>query len=243
MCRLFALISDHPCSTELPTFMRAFRSLADHHPDGWGFGWYFTGAPAVVKRPVNAKKDQAFVHTCQGIDSNIVLVHLRRRSVGDRTPDNTHPFQYGDFLFMHHGSIKAIDELRNKLPTDYRHRLQGDTDSELLFQWILYNMVKETSVIDGIRAGVETIKREMWSSVSSLDFVLSDSESLYVYRSSRIRHENFELHRLERPRSRSRVGRTLVICSNRLTDEDWVTMENDQLLVVDREMRIISHDI
>lgn len=149
MCRLFALIAEHSKSPELPDLMVPFRAQARYHPHGWGIGWYFNGGVQVEKAPTAANEDPRFVTTCMSTDSNIVIAHLRKGSVGGYTPENTHPFSYGEFIFAHNGTVHPKWPFLDMLPPEYRGRLLGQTDSEQLFHWLLYQIDKRRGTCCG----------------------------------------------------------------------------------------------
>jgi predicted glutamine amidotransferase len=242
MCRLFAIISDHPCAPELPGYVVPFRALAEKHPDGWGFGWYFYGGPQLIKNPRNALRDPLFTKTHSSIDTNLLIGHLRKRSVGERTPENTQPLLYGKYIFAHNGTLHLANELLDLLPQEYRGRIQGDTDSELLFQLLLYHIDLKGDAVEGIMSTIALVKDLLGTRYSSLDFILSDSENLFVYRSCRIKPDYYAIHFLVRGPEPLKASRTLVVCSQPLTDEKWQAMGNNQLMVVNREVQIMVYD-
>ena len=60
---------------------------------------------------------------------------------GDTKLANTHPFAFGLWTFTHNGIFTALDALRDgmlrKIPARLRDNTQGQTDSELMFYWLL----------------------------------------------------------------------------------------------------------
>lgn len=241
MCRLFALVSERPKSPELPDLMTNFREQSKQHSDGWGFGWYFDGAPQVEKSPTAAHADARFMTTCMNADSNIVLVHLRKLTVGTPTPDNTQPFSYGDYIFGHNGTVHAKEELRDLLPEEFRGRILGDTDSEQLFYWLLYHIDEKRSALKGIRSAVKYVKENLGPETTAFNFVMSDGEKVYVYRSAYTKHDYYSLMYREREPTEKYPGRSVIVSSNRLGRGTWHPVENDQLLVVDNLLSIEKH--
>ena len=137
MCRLFGVISDHECMDGLSDKIERFQTFAKNNPDGWGLGYYDNDSARIVKHPRNALKDPTFLPSVDDISSNIAIIHLRKRSIGERTATNTHPFSQGDLIFAHNGTIRTASPIKEMLPPDRGEMILGTTDSEALFQWIV----------------------------------------------------------------------------------------------------------
>jgi predicted glutamine amidotransferase len=238
MCRLFAIVAEHPKTTELPELMVPFRAQSRYHPDGWGIGWYFNGGVQVEKAPTPAYKDPRFMTTCMSADSNIILAHIRKLSIGTPSPENTHPFSYGRYLFEHNGTVHTKGELVDLLPPDYRGRIQGQTDSEQLFYWILYHIDGRGNAVEGIREAVRYIKEHLGEETTSFNFIMSDGEKVYAYRSARRKPNYYSMMYCEREPSDDYPGRSVVISSRKLNRRKWCEVDNDQMLVVDKLLNI-----
>lgn len=235
MCRLFALIAERSRSPELPDLMRQFREQSKEHPHGWGFGWFFDGRPQVEKSPAAAFDDPRFMTTCMSADSNIVMAHIRKSSGTPRTPENTHPFFYGSYIFAHNGSVHAKRDLTEIMPKEYRDRIQGQTDSERLFHWILYYIDQRGGdVIEGIREAIEYVKANKGPETSAFNFVMSDGEAVYAYRSAYCKLDHYSLMYRIREETDKYPGRSVIISSQRLGRGEWRAIDNDTLLVVDK---------
>lgn len=235
MCRLFALVAEQPKSPELPDLMVPFRAQARYHPHGWGIGWYFNGGVQVEKAPTAANEDPRFVTTCMSADSNIIIAHLRKGSVGGFTPENTHPFTYGQYIFAHNGTVHAKREIMDMLPREYRGRIMGQTDSEQLFHWILYHIDKRKgNVVLGLVDAIDFIKDHLGPETSSFNLVMSDGEKVYAYRSAYCNLDHYSLMYRVREETDKYPGRSVIISSQRLGRGEWTMMENEQLLVVDK---------
>lgn len=238
MCRLFALVAERSKSPELPDLMLQFREQSKQHPHGWGFGWYFGGAPQVEKSPAAAFEDPQFMTTCMSADSNIVIAHIRKSSGTPRTPENTHPFFYGDYVFAHNGSVHAKKGLRELMPKEFADRIQGQTDSEQLFYWILHNIERRGDVVQGIREAVEHVKANKGPETSAFNFVMSDGEAVYAYRSAYCKLDHYSLMYRIREETEKYPGRSIIISSQRVSRGEWHAISNDTLLVVDKLFNI-----
>ena len=112
MCRLFGIISDHECMDRISDKIEQFRTFAKNNPDGWGLGYYENGNAKIVKHPRNALKDPTFLPIIDDVISNISIIHLRKRSIGEKTMVNTHPFAQGDLIFAHNGTIRTASPMK-----------------------------------------------------------------------------------------------------------------------------------
>ena len=239
MCRLFALVAEHPKSSELPDLMVPFRTQARYNQDGWGIGWYFNGGVQVEKAPTAANEDPRFMTTCMSADSNIIIAHVRKGSRGAYTPENTHPFAYGHYLFAHNGTVATKRPMVEMLPPAYQGRIRGQTDSEQIFQWILYNIDKrQGDVVRGIRDAIVYLKGHLGPGTTSFNFVLSDGEKVYAYRSAYTNPEHHSLLYRVREETDKYPGRSVIISSQRLSRGEWKMIENGQMLVVDNLLKL-----
>jgi glutamine amidotransferase len=242
MCRLFALVAEHPKSSELPDLMVPFRAEARYHPHGWGIGWYFNGGVQVEKAPTAANEDPRFVTTCMSADSNIIIAHLRKGSVGGYTPDNTHPFSYGRFLFGHNGTVHTKRPIPRMLPPEYRGRILGQTDSEQMFHWILYHIDRHRGdAVHGIMEAITYLKGHQGPETTSYNFVMSDGEKVYAYRSTYCNPEHYSLMYRVREETDRYPGRSVIISSQRLSRGEWTAIDNGQMLVVDKLLHLSKY--
>jgi glutamine amidotransferase len=85
------------------------------------------------------------------VDSEALLVHARRATIGKAKDENTHPFRFRRWLFAHDGTIEGFDRVRPKLlatlPDFLRRAVAGDTDSEHAFMYFL-KLLKDDAGLD-----------------------------------------------------------------------------------------------
>lgn len=67
---------------------------------------------------------------------NLLVAHVRKRSVGMNTLDNAHPFKYGDVITVHNGTLSNHWALASKYKLDLK---DYDTDSQILSSVININ--------------------------------------------------------------------------------------------------------
>ncbi|MEM7647139.1 MAG: class II glutamine amidotransferase, partial [Pseudomonadota bacterium] len=128
----------------------AIIQQSDRHPDGWGVAYYHMGSPHLVKVDSQAKECKIFEKVSGVVSSNTLVTHIRKSTIGSVGPLNTHPFQFGPWVFAHNGNIKNFaahkPKLREKVDTHLRPFILGETDSEHLF-FILLSLMKQKQLL------------------------------------------------------------------------------------------------
>ena len=254
MCRLLGIIANKPVDLRfsLVEGPKTIMSMSCWNPDGWGLGWYGDdGIPVIVKEPRQASESKLYHRTAAEGRSRIFVAHVRRATTGTTLSyENCHPFAEGSWIFAHNGSIKNYESLIECLTEPHREAIMGQTDSEILFHWILQNIEACGSVIDGVKAAIRKIQ-----SYTALNFLLSDGKRLYAYRDATTCTDYYTLYWLVRYPSapgplevRStevrvlleskalRGERAVLVCSERLTDEAWKETPLGNLLVADEAL-------
>ena len=139
MCRLFGFRSvlESKMHRSLLHAENALMFQSENHPDGWGVVYYHDNCPHIIKSIETAVDDTLFQKVSGVVASKTVLAHLRKSTIGKNSILNTHPFQFGRWVFAHNGNIKNFDKLKDKLlnlvDSSLRSYLLGSTDSEILF--------------------------------------------------------------------------------------------------------------
>ncbi len=146
MCRVFGFRSviQSQVHHSLVNAENALGLQSQKHPDGWGVAYYMHGSPHVIKSEMTALDDQLFKRVSGIVSSETVVAHIRNATQGDKSILNTHPFQFGPWIFAHNGNIKNWKEKRSELMELLSPKLKrfvlGDTDSEFLFFLILTHL-------------------------------------------------------------------------------------------------------
>ncbi len=143
MCRLFGFKSVLDSQVHR-SLIQADNALADQsmkHPDGWGVAYYRENVPHLIKSTDRAFDDHIFHKVSGVVSSKTVLAHIRKATQGIHSLINSHPFQYGHWVFAHNGNLKDFDKYRAELikhvDPDLRPFILGTTDSEVLFYLLL----------------------------------------------------------------------------------------------------------
>tara|TARA_B100001971_G_scaffold215193_1_gene260078 strand:- start:164853 stop:165731 length:879 start_codon:yes stop_codon:yes gene_type:complete len=149
MCRLFGFRSVITSQVH-SSLIHAENALMDQskkHPDGWGIAYYIEKNPHLIRSALSAIDDHLFEKISGVVSSQTVLAHIRNGTQGINNILNTHPFQYGPWVFAHNGNIKNLDGIKDKLIAKISPRLKrfilGNTDSEIIFYVILSYLEKD----------------------------------------------------------------------------------------------------
>lgn len=253
MCRLLAVVSSHPVAYHL--YLRdapkSLARLAHEHPDGWGAaiceqdtGW------AVFKRTASAKDDSAFHELAVQSRGVLLIAHIRQRTVGPVGIANTHPFLRDGWVFAHNGTIKDIEYLTTHSSKKRSKQVEGDTDSERLFAFILTRLDDGGEADEVIATAVAELRAR--ENFGAFNFILAREAAVYVHRCGR---SLFLLDKAARAPEQTRVSsetgsvldvpelegqRAIFIASEAMTDEAWQEIPDGTLLRLQREPRV-SH--
>jgi predicted glutamine amidotransferase len=214
MCRVLGSVAAEPVSLRHELLDAANPLIRPSNgDDGWGMACYPRAEgedPTCGRFPKGTADDEA-----ADTRARLHNIHVRKATVGDCTPENTHPFCLGPYSFSHNGTVLNIA----KLSDPGLGKTAGSTDSEHLFQLVMHHL-DSSDPVEGLRYAMQaTIERYPFSSLS---FLFSDGERLYAYRLGLC-----ELHWLSRP------GQLLVASEQLTEDERWHSVRQDVLLVLD----------
>jgi glutamine amidotransferase len=237
MCRLFGAAASDPIDVrfELLHSDNSILRQSERHDSGWGSAFYHDGEPVIHRFPNAAHADETFDEATAG-RSELIMVHVRRATIGDLSLDNTHPFSDGPFTYCHNGTILKASEL---VPLADRQP-RGDTDSERFFNLLMTGFDAD-DVVGSLRRTVEQVCDTC--QFSALNFLFCDGKRLYGYRLGIYRlfwlvravdlDTDTETHHhvhLERPHAER-----VVLMSSEMLDETraWEELGQDELLVCD----------
>ena len=173
MCRFLAYAATKPVAAAdlAPATFAEFRALSGMNADGWGMAWYGDGqSPSVARSLQSAGDDQRFMDEASRAHGELGIVHLR-----SATPPlsvdlaNSHPFVFGEYAMAHNGAIyppwgqEQIDvtAVVQMVPTEWRDRLNGTSDSAYYFKAMMAAIGAGGSVVDACREVVGRISSEL----------------------------------------------------------------------------------
>jgi glutamine amidotransferase len=268
MCRLVGVVASE--ITEFGLVLKeAPRSLARmsaEHRDGWGIAAH--GHPDTIPPPSDRSPHDGIWRVHKGTDpagecsrfleiasrsaGTVLIAHVRKKTVGPTSIPNTHPFVQSGWVFAHNGTLVDHASLRAKTSTERLAQIRGDTDSEVLFAFLLTRL-DEAGLT---RMGPSTTMREQATEVigdaarqlrddnaGAFNFLMSDGTSCFVHRFGRTL---FLLERTPHDRPSSRDGQPppsspwiqrrhiVLVASERLTEEPWSEIPEGTLIRIDR---------
>ena len=218
MCRMFGMVATQAVSPRelLHDAPRSLRALSHEHNDGWGIA-LSSDAWQVHKSIACAAQCTSFPLVA-ATEARVVVAHVRKKTVGDLAIANTHPFRRGNLVFAHNGTV-ASPAMTALIAPARLAEIEGDTDSERLFAFVLTHI----DIAGDIERGVVRAIRALQSlgEIGSANFLLASDARVYAYRQGR---SLFTL---------ARAG-VAMVASEKLTDEDWVEVPERALVILGR---------
>jgi len=173
MCRLFGfrsiiLSQVHKSLVEADN---ALGMQSIKNPDGWGVAYYVGQTPHLIKSDTSAITCDIFKKVSGVVSSHTVVAHIRKSTIGNHSILNTHPFQFGRWVFAHNGNIKNYDEHKEKLlelvNPNLRKFILGETDSELIF-FIILSYIEKKFNLDAIKINIEVLSKTIRFAVDQI---------------------------------------------------------------------------
>lgn len=151
------------------------------NPDGWGMITYIKDKliqDKVLRGKKAAYSSRRFDLAIDKVvkdNPDIIMAHIRRASDPDSVRDinNTHPFTYGNWSFIHNGfiNIEGTEKLSDKLDMyveKYDFKIAGTTDTEKAFYYILGCMKDKGIDLDAEDTPVNEVRQAFAEAVSEL---------------------------------------------------------------------------
>ncbi len=250
MCRLLGVVSSEKTDFRfsLHEAPRSLAVLSAEHADGWGLavhncdqGWEHH------RNAVRAGDCSRFRELAVAAKGELLIAHIRKRTVGPIGVENTHPFRRGAMVLAHNGTIEDIDWFVARTSESRRREVEGHTDSERFFAWILTQVdeLGEDRLDDVLRRCVEQALDR--PKLGAANFLVSNGRSLWAFRAGRTlqvlerrpgdpvvstRRALETTADLETPWSVRRHA--VLIASERISDEPWREVAEGTLIRVDR---------
>jgi predicted glutamine amidotransferase len=243
MCRMLGVVSatSRSFALLLEEAPRSMATLSEKHPDGWGIAVGQQGSGWTVHRSVmRAADDGEFHSTSSHALGDIIVAHVRQKTRGEVTLQNTHPFEATPWIFTHNGTVNNLAFLEGNISLERRRAVLGDTDSERLFAFLMTRLdelsimqARNRSVIDqGLRAATREI--DQLPDFGTASFLLSDGDVLYAHRLGAPlyllqRHSSFDFNCSECARSPC-----IAVTTEPITDETWIPLNDGDLIRIGR---------
>ncbi|MEA2199861.1 MAG: hypothetical protein QOI89_457 [Solirubrobacteraceae bacterium] len=249
MCRLLGYVTRTPAGlAELlgEEDLFEFTELSCKHGDGWGAAWATDTRVEVVKAPDAARTSSAFERQVHEHMGDLGIVHLRWATLGlEVAPENTHPFTDGTVAFAHNGSINSSSSLDALIPAGLQRLRMGTTDSERYFLAVLAEVMRENQHYPNSRgrpagsvaATVEKIAAS--HAFTSLNAMIATPDELIAVCCydpvAEEKEEEPDYYHLG-----YRITPGAVIVSSSGWGAEWSSLENGQILVVQRDTLDVS---
>ena len=160
--------------------------------DGFGVGWYEPGeGPRLYRSTHPAWNDRNLRELAAGISSPLFMAHIRASTGTAIQETNTHPFRYGNWLWMHNGLVREFPTVKRELvlavdPSLYPS-IEGTTDSEALF-YLALTFGLEDDPIDAVERTVgfveQTGRKHGVEHPIQMTIATSDGRSIWAFRYS-----------------------------------------------------------
>lgn len=224
---MFGMVAARPLSVSelLHQAPRSLAVLSNEHPDGWGIAVRIVDAWQVQRSTNCAARCGDYVGA-SGVHAEVLIAHVRKATVGSLSIENTHPFQRGRFVFAHNGTVHKLAALIPWTDPTRLASVEGQTDSERLFAFVLTQIDVAGDVDRGVTRAVAMLQG--LGDIGAATFLLSCGERLFAYRSGRT------LFTLAR-------GSAMFVASEPLTDEPWREVPESQLVVLERPETPFEH--
>lgn len=196
------------------------RALSREHADGWGIAAH-TGRDWHIARGTECAADSQRYAELASAETQLMIAHVRKKTVGGTSLANTHPFHRDGFILAHNGTIApaAVAALAGETSAEHRGQIAGDTDSERLFAFVRTQIDRSSSDVErGVSAAVRMLAA--LGDIGSASFLFSCGQRLYAHRHGR------SLFTLERADGTA-------IASEPLSDDPWREVDEGALLVID----------
>lgn len=205
MCRFLvywgketANVSDWILETDNCLLQQSICDISDRpNADGWGFA-YRSGKKFIMeKSPQPAFKDPTYRDKATQILTDLLFAHVRRKSQGVISLENSHPFIYDKWVFMHNGNIPHFEIYKEKLREKFSQTVQldtlGTTDSEFLFKYFVHWFEKSDNcdvycvlnLISSIIMELIDITDDHVDGELALNFMLTNGDFIVGFRRNR----------------------------------------------------------
>ncbi len=252
MCRLYGFIASEETGLECSLveaqnalIVQSDRDLRGvRNPDGWGLAAWDEDRPGIVKSTLPAFADREFVEIASSVFSKSALAHIRAATVGKVAFENTHPFQYGPWVFAHNGTLASFEHVRTHLDLGVFGPPSGTTDSETIFLWLLNRMHSYglnplvpapgleglvELLHDAVRDLIQISIRAGSDDQPTLNFMLGDGEHLAasrwgnsLYWTYRVGVTDCQICGTPHCPTADDNYRSVVVASEPITEEDWI---------------------
>ena len=237
MCRLLGYVSHEKqtFNSVVGSDFSEFVTLSSVHCDGWGLATidHNQSVAHIIRQPEAANKSQEFSKAIKESVSDGALLHLRWATAGlPVSENNTHPFIYEDISFTHNGATYPPAALEPLISSDLISLIQGDTDSERYFYFVI-TKIKELGFIEGCKAAVNYIRANVdYSSINAM--IMNEKQWVVICEHHTDRAPDWAPDDYYELKYKSDEQGVLV-ASTGWNQAGWSALANHHMLVIDRD--------
>ncbi len=244
MCRIFAMAAgtDVPPAIKSRFLREFFQSSAETYSGGWGVGYFTDEGPMVIREPLKATDSLSLPGAIRRVEPGFIMAHVRNPTSGDKSVLNTHPFRKGGYLFSHNGTLGDPLSLKARLLERYSDTLQGYTDSEIMFHYLMQRIEQAGDAETGILGAIRDMCKDPTDGTSSLNFALTDGTVLYVLRRAFTNYEKYPINFApldglsvvggKQVLHECAAAKATVVSSEPFVAGEWSSLEMGELLIV-----------
>jgi glutamine amidotransferase len=220
------------------------------HADGWGVAcFHIHASPDIQKSVTPAYVDGLFGEAAARLQAPVWLAHVRAASTGSVTLENTHPFDFENWAWVHNGTIIKPLHLLSEIIMDnvapkFRSLRHGTTDTELCFLLFLSELSRRAGA-DLNNPPVETAAAAMRAVVHllsticapfkqnspTMNFMASNGKILLAVRWGK----PLSILQTARTNRLAEAGATeaVFVASEPFDDDEWQEVPERSLVIVD----------
>lgn len=232
ICRLLGFTSRNSTTfNEVvgPSF-DSFVKLANDHCDGWGIA-----TPTdLYREPTAATKSTHFTEEIARRKSTGALLHFRWATPGLAIDlENTHPFIREGISFIHNGALLPGNQLDSKISPDLLASIQGTTDSERFFLYLVTE-IRKHGFLSGVVQGLQYMKDNI--NFSSINCMVMNGDffvAACIYNIDRIPEhfkDQLDYYSLKFTQNDGEV----IVASSGWDQSEWHEIPNNSVLIVNR---------
>ena len=209
----------------------------DYHKDGYGLAYLENNKWKIYKNTNTFNNDENFPKILKDIKKNILVAHIRASCPNNKIVclENTHPFNYKNFIWCHNGCAKEINKFRNKyikkINKKFYPHIKGNTDSEIMFYYFL-TLLHNFNFIIAIRNFFYDLKNNNYK--ISANIIFTNKNISFVSR--------FVNRNLIAPSLYINKSDKIIISSEPLLDE-YKLVDNNVVFIFDNITKKLLHKI
>jgi predicted glutamine amidotransferase len=236
MCRLLGFVSHDKQTFDqvVGADFSEFVTLSSVHCDGWGVATinHDESVAQVIRQPEAAQKSREFSGAIERSVADGGLLHLRWATAGlPVSENNTHPFVYQDISFIHNGATYPPSALEAQILPELLPLIQGDTDSERYFYFVI-SKIKELGFVEGCKAAANYIRANIdFSSINAM--IMNENQWVVICEHHTDRAPDWapaDYYELKYKADKDGV----LVASTGWNQPGWTTLPNHHMLVIDR---------